>query len=306
MKYVRENYEELFAMVKKEYEDSQEECIEKLRDVQLAGYRVKTIKSGPMLEVEAYPFWNIPRGQRKKIGNESSTAQQNLNDKNTKKHVIRLIHANFTEDDIKADFTYTNDRLPADPEQAKKDMTNLIRRMKRSLKKQKKYKDFELKYIYVTEHSSDEKKGKVRVHHHMITNFPDRDALEELWNGGGRTQTRRLQQDDYGFEGLARYILKDKRDNPAKRYTVSRNLKKPTVTIADSKLTRRRAGKIATEEVSAQETFEKMYKGYKFNDIQVKFSEFVSGAYLYVRMKHLDGFTRKRRRVSDDEDNQHY
>lgn len=66
MKYVRENYEELFAMVKKEYEDSQEECIEKLRDVQLAGYRVKTIKSGPMLEVEAYPFGTFREGSVKR------------------------------------------------------------------------------------------------------------------------------------------------------------------------------------------------------------------------------------------------
>lgn len=305
MKYVRENYEELFAIEKSAYEDSPEECIEKLRDGQLSGYRVKTIKSGPMLEVETYPFWNLPRGQRKKLGNESSGVQQNLNDKNTKKHVIRLVHTNFTEDDIKADYTYANDRLPGDPEQAKKDMTNLIRRMKRWLKKQEQYKDFELKYIYVTEYSDDEKKGKVRVHHHMITNFPDRDVAEELWNGGGRTRTRRLQQDDYGFEGLARYITKDKSKNPAKRYTVSRNLKKPTVTIADKKMTRSRAGKIAKEEVLAQEIFEKMYKDYKFNDIQVKFSEFVSGAYLYVRMKHIDGFTRKRRRVYDDEDSQH-
>ena len=61
----------------------------------LAGYRVKTIKSGPMLEVEAYPFWKIPQGSRKKRGEESSQAQKNLNDKNTQKHVVRLVNTNF-------------------------------------------------------------------------------------------------------------------------------------------------------------------------------------------------------------------
>ncbi len=63
-------------------------------------------------------------------------------------------------------------------------------------------------------------------------------------------------------------------------------------------MTRRRAEKIATEEVCAQETFEKMYKGYKFNDIEVKYSHFVSGAYLYVRMKRIDSLVQNKRRLN--------
>ena len=88
-------------------------------------------------------------------------------------------------------------------------MQNLIRRIKRWLKKQKKYEKFELKYIYVTEFEHGNGK-KVRVHHHMITNFPDREVAEELWNGGGIVNTRKLQPNDFGLEGLVRYVLKDK------------------------------------------------------------------------------------------------
>lgn len=297
-----EDYEELFATEESAYEDSKEERIEKLRDKQVSKYRVKTIRSGDMLEVEAYPIWDIPGGRRGRRGKGSSKAQQNLNDKNTKKRLIRLVNTNFTDKDIWATLTYENGKLPADHEQAKKDMQNYLRRLKRWLKKREKEKGdpFDLRYIYVTEYESDEKKGKVRTHHHMITNFPDRDALEDLWNGGGRSQTRRLKADDFGLEGLTRYITKDKSKNPSKRYTVSRNLKQPKVTVADSKMTRRRAERIASEEVSAEELFEKMYKNYKFNDIEVKYSEFVSGAYLYVRMRRTDSSLVKKKRRFDE------
>ncbi|MEY9980487.1 hypothetical protein [Lysinibacillus sp. RC79] len=302
MKHVLAAYEESFVVDKK---NSREEHFESLRSQSLAGYRVKTIKSGEMLEIEAYPFWNIPQESRKKERKESSQAQKNLNDKNTKKHVTRLINANFRNyEDVWLTYTYPEGKMPSDFEQAKKDMTNLIRRMKNWLKKRDQYKDFELKYIYVTEHTRDG--SKVRAHHHMVTNFPNRDIAEGLWNCGGRTQSRRLQSDDFGFEGMARYITKEKGSKTMKRYTPSRNLKQPDVTVADTKLTRRRAGKIAKEEISAQEIFEKWHNDYQFKDMQVKFSDFVSGAYLYVRMKRIDDYTKKRRTTYDDEDDQHY
>lgn len=304
IKHVLATYEESFAVDK---DKSGLEHIESLRDKMLAGYRVKTIRSGAMLEIEAYPFWHIPQEKRKKKEGESSLAQKNLNEKNAKKHVARLISANFRDFvDIWLTYTYQNGKMPASFEQAKKDMTNLIRRMKNWLKKHEEYKDFKLKYIYVTEHTRDG--SKVRTHHHMVTNFPNRDVAEDLWNGGGRTQSRRLQSDDFGFEGLARYITKEKGSKTMKRYTPSRKLKQPTVTIADTKLTRRRAEKIAKNEISAQEIFEKWHKHYQFKDMQVKFSDYVSGAYLYARMKRIEDYTtmQKRRNIYDDEDNQHH
>lgn len=298
-KYHTEDYEEVFTLDENAYEDNMQEYLESMRDRLISKQRVKTIKSGPMLEVEAYPLWDIPgrRGKRKRGG--SSIAQQNLNDKNTRKRVMRLVHANFTENDLWATWSYKNGRLPADPEQAKRDMHNFIRRARRWLSKQEKYKDFVFKYIYVTEFD-DNKDKKVRIHHHMITNFPDRDVLEDLWNGGGRSQTRRLKPDDFGLEGLVRYVLKDKREDPTKRYTISRNMTQPKITIADSKMTRKRAERIAKEEVDAQELFEKMYPGYKFNDIEVRFSDFVNGAYIYVRMKRIDDSPVKRKRRKNE------
>lgn len=293
-KHVMEAYEENYKVDQK---DATQDQLESLRNEVLAGYCVKTIKSGPILEVEAYPYWHIPQGQRKKIRKGSRQSQINLNDKNRRKHVMRMIATNFRKlVDLWMHMTYAPGRLPADPEQAKKDMVNYIRRLKNWLKKRPEYKDFELKYIYVTEHTRDGR--KVRAHHHMVINFPDRNVAEELWNGRGRANSRRLQPDDYGYEGIARYLIKEKSSKTTKSYTPSRNLTTPTVTTSFTKLTRRKAEKIAKNEVSAQETFEKMYKDYQFNDIEVKFSDYVSGAYLYVRMRKIDPEEPRRRTSS--------
>ncbi|QNU67246.1 hypothetical protein EHE19_001480 [Ruminiclostridium herbifermentans] len=279
--YTLENYEVIYDI---QYEDSIEEKIEALRDKNIKKYRVKTIKSGQMLECEIYPIWKTGNKDiRMKKKKPSREVQKNLNDKNTKKKIIRLINTNFTNEDIWATFTYDSKHLPGSPEQAKKDMQNYIRRLNRYVRKNKLPA---LKYIYVTEYEEDEKKGKKRVHHHIVMNFRDRDAAEKIWDKGGRTHSRRLQTDDYGLEGLARYITKDSKNS--KRYTTSRNLEKPKITIADSKMTKRKAERIARDQNLASDIFEKLYEGYIFNDIDIKYSKFVSGAYLYVRMRQRD------------------
>lgn len=296
VRHVLASYEEAFceSELTKMHEDS-------LLDRAIAGYRVKSIWSGAVLEVEAYPYWKVPQGKRVKRDKNSSKAQEKLNQKNRQKHVARLLNTNFRPfHDLYMTYTYADNYLPKDYEQAKKDMTNQIKRMKYWLKKQEKYKDFELKYIYTTEHTRNGE--KVRAHHHMVTNFPDREVAEALWNRG-RVWSERLEDSDLGFKKLGEYLVKEKGPKTTKGYSPSRNLKKPKVTVSDTKLTRRRAAKIATEEIGAQEIFEKMYKNYQFKQMDVSFSDYVSGAYLYVQMKRIDTpINRKRRIIHGNED----
>lgn len=287
MNYSIKNYTDLYT---ENYEDTREEMIEALRDKDVKKYRVKTIKSGNMLECEIYPIWKTSKTKRADKIKPSKKAQQNLNEKNTKKNIIRSINTNFTEEDMWATFTYDEECLPENDVLAKKDMQNYIRRLKRIIKKNNLE---DLKYIYVTEYEDDPKKGKKRVHHHIVMNFKDRDIAEQTWDKGGRTHSRRLQPDDYGLEGLARYITKD--SNNSKRYTPSKNLTKPTITVADNKITKRRAEKLVKETNMANEIFEKLYHGYSFNDIEAKMSEFLTGAYVYVRMKKIKKYGKKRK-----------
>lgn len=281
IKHVLKVYEEAYQEA-----EALEQHKGELLDRAIAGYRVKSIWSGPVLEVEAYPYWHIPQGKRVKRDKGSSNTQSRLNQKNKEKHVARLINVNFRNyHDLYMTLTYADGNVPMDHERARKDMQNYIRRMKHWLKKREQYANFELKYIYTTEHTRNGE--KVRAHHHMVTNFPDREAAELLWNRG-RAQTKRLQDSGEGFKPLAVYLVKERGPKTMKSYTPSRNLKKPKVTVSDTKLTRRRAAKIATEEINGQEIFEKMYKNYQFKDMKVSFSDYVSGAYIQVEMMKID------------------
>lgn len=277
-------------------EDKKEQILESMRSNNISKYRVRSIWAGPMLEIEGYPLWEIPQGKRKKNMNESSRAQKRINERNKAKRVARVVHTNFEMyKDIIIKLSYTNDYLPESSEQAHRNMTNYIRRLRHWLKKSEEYKDFILKYVFVTEYNDREGK-KVRIHHHMITNFPDRDILEELWNRRGRVNAQKLQPDKTGVEALVWYLLKQPIGRNTKSYSISRNMKKPRITEADTKMTRKRAERIATGEIDVQEYFEKLYKGYQFVDAEIKLSDFTSGAYIYVRMKRIEPIKNIRKR----------
>lgn len=262
------------------YEDTTEERLRSLYDKSIVRYRTKTIKSGDVLECEIYPVWNTrSAGARGKKTKKSRPAQISLNARNSLKNVIRLVNTNFTNHDIWGTFTYETKKLPKSVEAAEKEFGNFIRRLKYHGKK----RGFPpMKYVYWTEFEDDEKKGKHRVHHHIITNFPDRDLAEQLWQGGSRKQTRRLQADESGYEGAVRYCMKDPKGT--KRYKTSKNLKSPIVTIADSKITRRKVNRIIRGDVNSVDVFESIYKGYDMTWIEHKTSDYVAGAYLYVKM----------------------
>ena len=267
------------------YEDTNDDRLQLLGDKNIVKYRTKTIKSGDVVECEVYPIWNSKASlSRAPKSKKSRPAQKNLNDKNALKYVIRLVNANFTDKDIWGTFTYETRKLPKTVEDADKSFGNFIRRLKYYADK---HGFPPVKYVYWTEFESDDKKGKHRVHHHIITNFPDRDVAEKLWRNGARTQTRRLQADESGYEGAVRYCMKDPKGT--KKYKASKNLQKPIVTIADTKFTRRKVERIVRGEENSVDIFEKLYPGYDMIHYEHKLSEYVTGAYLYVKMSRRRG-----------------
>ena len=260
-------------------------------------YRAKLIKSGDaMLEVEIYPInpvWK-DNAQRAMPLTPSRKAQANLNHANTRKHVSRLVHTNFSRNDIWVTFTYGHEHMPADVAEATKHLKNYFKRLRRHIKKRGLP---ELKYIYVTERVENEKTGKVHTHHHVIMNFRDRDTAEALWTLGGRTHARRLQPDkDGSLEGLANYIskpeTKEGNRKGAKTYATSKNLAKPEVRRSENRLpltgyriSKRRIAEIAIDENKAIEILEGHYSGYKLAEPpRVLFSDYTAGAFIYARM----------------------
>lgn len=299
-KYTEYDYESIYN---KELlgEESIEECIEQLkRSGKAYGYVVKTIQSGDMLESEIYPLYRKRKQQPKREETkESRLAQINLNWKNAVKYAVRLINANFKQNDYFVTLTYKDGDLPGE-EQAKKDIRNYIAKLRRYIRKNKLP---ELKYMYSIEFIGEDERGrtkKIRIHHHIIMNSViSRELVEDMW-GKGRADAKRLQPDEFGYEGVTRYITKKRKlhqcnkDGPEetdvrkfeKSWVSSKNLKKPTINKATTKLTRRKAENMAKNQNQLKELFEQLYNNkYIYNDSTTYLSDITGGFYIYARMR---------------------
>lgn len=242
-------------------------------------YREKKIYSGDILEIEIYPISKIERKQKRKTKEkESKKKQKNLNDKNAKKQLIRLLNTNFTKKDLHVTLTYTKDNLPKSLDEAKKDVTNFIRRLNYYIKKNRLG---ELKYIAVIEYK-EQKEGKkeIRMHHHLVINgIVDRDEIEGIWKKG-RANADRLKPDEFGLEGLARYVSKDPQGN--KRWIPSRNLKQPTIKVNDYKYSGRKVYEIARGD---RDILINNYTDYLLNDYKVEVNDITAGIHINIKMR---------------------
>lgn len=250
-------------------------------------YRTKTIKSGTLLEVEAYPL--LPKGVTKAIRKlmVSKEAIKLHNQMAAEKRLIRLVEANFTEDDYYFTGTFENGKLPT-LDQARKIIKRFIERMNYERKKRGMPN---AKYIYVIE-GCEEGSRQQRVHFHMIVDgLLDRLQLKEIW-GNGRVRCDELDPEGYdGLVRLAKYLVKDPKGR--KRWAPSKGLKQPTVTVADRKMRASAANRIARNMNDAAAALEKIYPGYKFDKAEVKTNPYIPGCYIYAVMRKKDDGEKK-------------
>jgi len=184
-------------------------------------YYRKYIYSGEVLEMHEY--YSIrqsgvyrPRGKNENISTEM---QKDINLRNTKKQVDRLLNANFDKKDFFITHTYEQDTTA---EAAERELVNYFRRLNYRCKK---LGHENVKYIAVTE-----SKGRRRHHHIILKCALPLDVIMDTW-GAGRTHVGRLDNSK-DYQGLSRYITKDldiESPKGKKRYKASRNLEKPIV-----------------------------------------------------------------------------
>lgn len=259
---------------------STEDMIEAMRKTGRMQYVVKTTVSGPMVESEIYPTWprraDAPRAPKEKISRE---AQKALNNKRAARRFSRLLHCNFGRGDILLTLTYGPGQLKG-IEQARRDVQNYLRRVKRW---RQAHGLPEVKYLAVIEYEDAERPShRIRLHHHVIMTGMPRAVAEELW-GKGRANARRLQPDDSGLEAIAAYLMKDPKGR--KRWTASRNLKKPTVSYNHTRLSRRRVEGMLVGREDVVEVIERMYPGGSIDCYEAYSSDIVAGVYIYARLQ---------------------
>lgn len=247
-------------------------------------YREIKYKCGDYLEIDLFPVFEYQRGRKKKR-KPTSEIQKRLNQKNAERKLIRLLNTNFTEKDIRFDLTYREEKNPSSPEEAQKELQNFLRRVKRYRKKNNLT---DLRYVAVTE--IGEKKG--RVHHHIIMSGDiNISKLAKIW-GRGYTTAKPLQFDNFGIAGIAKYLIK----NPVlkKRWSASRNLKKPKTSKRDGRLPQFKVEEFGRSGDDNKNEIEKLYKGYLLAGCETYYNDFNGRYYLTIRMYEDPKEKRKR------------
>lgn len=198
--------------------------------------------SGKVVELSTVwvPANTKPRRNRRK---GTTTAQKHdENERDAIKRLARLINANFSHGDLFLTVKYDDEGFGQIVKEAmatkgegeniedavlrcaEKESRNYLRRLKRTLDKQ----DVELKFINSTSDMDGETGEIVRPHSHIILPRVSFEEAANQWHLGSVEYQILRDQDDY--TALAAYIVKQVRRRPdAKKWTASRNLKKPII-----------------------------------------------------------------------------
>ena len=247
------------------------------------GYRTRTIKAGPRLEVEIYPIFGRENTGRLRAAKKNMTpeAVQRNNEERSRRKLIQLIDANFTEKDYHVTLTYAG--TPPAYEKARADVKNFLRAVKR--KREQRGLD-ELKYVYTIEDEQDGKRKRIHIHAIMNGGI-SREELERIWERG-YANVDNLQPDENGLEAIARYITKQQKNR--RKWARSRNLTMPKVRTSDTKVSNARVRRLAVDfPNSAKEIMEKLYPQYTHTRTIMRFSEVVDGAYIRCVMRRTKG-----------------
>ena len=197
----------------------------------------KKIRSGDVYEVEEFysPRTIGKKYERGRSENLTSEEQARRNLQIARKKMTRIINVNFNGDDYFVLLTYAAE---VTMEQAKKEFSNFRDRLNRYRNKNGFSK---LKYIAVVETQGK----KNRVHHHVVMNRFEglsmkeaAEILEDVW-GKGTVLIKKLYKNQKDNR-LASYISKENIRKGAKRWSTSRNLKKPEVKLEVIKETKRK------------------------------------------------------------------
>ena len=246
------------------------------------GYRTRTIKAGPRLEVEIFPIFGREDTGRARAAKQNVTpeAVQRLNEERSKRKLVQLADANFGEQDIHLTLTYRDAPKYA---QAQKDVKNFLRTVKR---KREQRGMTPLKYIYTIEGDDDGRRERIHVHM-LMSGGINREELEAIWARGYATADR-LQPNENGLEAIARYITKQQKNR--RKWCRSRNLKQPKQRTSDSKVSNARVKRLALDFPNeAKAIMEKLYPGYMHVKTTLRYSDAVDGAYIRSVMRKQPG-----------------
>ncbi len=287
----------------------------------------KLTYSGKLLDIDFYPVFGDGRRVpcRPKSGGKSTEAQKKYNHAMRVKKVIRFVNANFDVTDYYMHPTYSPDKAPATKEEAERDITNWLRRVKR--RRQSRIRELKLdlaeaettaaasqnnkallrmrdklrqqiaklespfKFYYATERIEYKKgpmKGKPNWHFHMfITGGLDNSEMEDMWDYGMYADCKNFRPDLFGPERAAAYIAKE--TGGGRTIHHSRNLTTPDTRRRKSRIGSSGMERMASRRVDDAAYWEKRYPGYRFVRCYPRYNEYNGYWYISVVMYKTAG-----------------
>lgn len=261
-------------------------------------YTTKTIQSGNQFEVEIYPAfksnYEIPEGIVKNRGKrETRQAQKNLNDRNSRKRLNRLVHNNFGPGDYWITLTFNDEEFPKGLEDVERLAKNFFKRINR-LRKKKGLEN--AKYIYVIEEGTY---GTERFHLHMIMdNGLSKEEVEEKW-GHGRVTIRTINYyGDKNLMGLCKYIVKDPETYKKTSFRLKGkrswgsskgNLVMPKASYNRTKFSKKTVMEMVKHQDGIADILEAEYKRYQFKEVEIRYNDWNGLFYIYARMQDRKG-----------------
>ena len=208
---------------------------------------IRRIKSGRVIEESAFHVAANVRPRKGRRRGATTRPKQDQNDRDCVKRFARVLNCNFSAGDLLIQPTYTDAALydladglqDGDLDELRKraehELSLFLRRLGRELKKT----GAELRAVWLTSDMDGDTGEVVRIHHHVVLQhgglrmengelyIGDR-RLDDVW-GHGSVDWKPLQhQDDYSQ--LAAYLMRQVRRRPdARKYSCTRNLKKPVL-----------------------------------------------------------------------------
>lgn len=186
-------------------------------------YIEKVTKAGKTCIYErTYSTYAHPKGERRARKEKPTIeTQEKINNRKQAREVCIYLNANFKGGDYHVTLTYEKDKRPTDPDDAKQDRKDFLKRLRRRMKKEQ----MDFKYLIVTEIGT-----RGALHHHMVLNQIPVEWIRQAWKKG-RIDVRPL--DDSGqYSRLADYLAKNllkwkKAGGTGRGWTHSKNLYRP-------------------------------------------------------------------------------
>lgn len=160
-----------------------------------------------------------PRGARR---GKSSAKQLKRNEDEAVLILARQLNANCKGGDLFLTLKYSDSRLPATREEAKRIARNFMRRLARAYRKTTGKK---LKWWLVTASVSTKTGQPVRLHHHVVTDAMDWELIAQHWPPEEFSYRRLDATGDY--TAVARYMIRNAGYGGARAWSHSQGIRQP-------------------------------------------------------------------------------